>query len=155
MAISKKLEKLLADNKIKYKAVEHRKVFTAFDAAETQHMKVSEVAKAVLLKGKKNLCLAVLPAGHNCDFKALSKLAGDKLSMAKEKDIISKLKVKIGLVPPFGSLFKLPVYLDKKLLKNKKLNLPGGSYTESVILNAKDYVKLEQPVMGNFSVKKA
>ncbi len=154
MAIAKNLEKLLKQNKIKFELVEHRKVFTAFDSAETQDVKLTEVAKAVLLKGKKNLYLAVLPAGNNCDFKALSKLAEDKLSMASEKDITNKLKTKIGLIPPFGSLFKIPVFLDKKLLKNKKINLPAGSYTESVVLSVKDYLKLENPVLGNFSIKK-
>lgn len=134
--------------------VEHRKVFTAMDASATQHIKQSEVAKAVLLKGKKNLYLAVLPAGNNCDFKALSKLAGDKVSMAKEKDITVKLKTKVGLIAPFGSLYKLPVFIDKKLLKNKKLNLPAGSYTESVALATKDYLKLENPIVGNFGIKK-
>jgi len=152
--IAKNLEKLLKLNKIKHEIVEHRKVFTAFDAAETQHEKVSEVAKAVLLKGKKDLYLAVLPAGNNCDFKSLSKLTADKISMAKEKDIETKLKTKVGLIPPFGSLFKLPLYIDKKLLKNKKINLPAGSYTESVIMNVKDYLKLENPIPGNFSIKK-
>lgn len=152
--ISKNLEKLLKQNKLKYEVVEHRKVFTAFDSAETQDIKLTEVAKAVLLKGKKNLYLAVLPAGNNCDFKALSKLTGDKVSMAKEKDINTKLKTKVGLIAPFGSLFKLPMFIDKKLLKNKKINLPAGSYTESVEMNVKDYMKLENPVQGNFSIKK-
>lgn len=152
--IAKQLEKLLKANKIKFEVAEHRKVYTAFDAAETQDIKLTEVAKAVLLKGKKNLYLAVLPAGNNCDFKALGKLASDKLSMAKESDIKTKLKTKIGLIPPFGSLFKLPLFIDKKLLKNKKLNLPAGSYTESVVMNTKDYLKLENPVPGNFAVKK-
>jgi Ala-tRNA(Pro) deacylase len=154
MPISKNLEKLLKQNKVKYEIVEHRKVFTAFDSAETQDVKLTEVAKAVLLKGKKNLYLAVLPAGNNCDFKALSKLTSDKVSMAKEKDINTKLKTKIGLIAPFGSLFKLPMFIDKKLLKNKKINLPAGSYTESVIMNVKDYLKLENPVPGSFAVKK-
>src|SRR3989338_6664880 len=154
MAIPKNLLKLLETNKIKYLAVEHRKVYTAFDSAETQDIKLSEVAKAVLLKGKKNLYLAVLPAGNNCDFKALGRLDGDKLSMAKEKDIVTKLKSKIGLLHPFASLFKLPVFIDKKLLKNKKINLPAGSYTESVIMNVKDYLKLENPIPGSFSIKK-
>lgn len=152
--MNKSLEKLLKTNKIKYELVEHRKVFTAFDSAETQDVKLSEVVKAVLLRGKKNLYLAVLPAGNNCDFKALGKLAQDKLSMAKEKDITTKLKTKIGLIPPFGSLFKLPIFIDKKLLKNKKINLPAGSYTESIVMNLKDYLKLENPVAGNFAIKK-
>jgi Ala-tRNA(Pro) deacylase len=152
--IAKALEKLLKENKVKYEVVGHRKVYTAFDAAETQDLKLTEVVKAVLLKGKKNLYLAVLPAGNNCDFKVLSKLTQDKVSMAKEKDIADKLKTKIGLIAPFGLLYKLPVFIDKKLLKNKKLNLPAGSYTESVVMNTKDYLKLENPVQGNFSVKK-
>lgn len=154
MTIAKNLEKLLKANKTKYQVVEHRKVYTAFDSAETQDLKLTEVAKAVLLKGKKNLYLAVLPAGNNCDFKSLSKLAADKLSMAKEKDINQKLKTKVSLIAPFGSLFQLPVFIDKKLLKNKKINLPAGSYTESVVMNVKDYLKLENPVPGNFAVKK-
>lgn len=152
--IAKNLEKLLKENKIKYEIVEHRKVFTAFDAAATQDINESEVAKAVLLKGKKNLYLAVLPASNNCDFKALSKLTEDKVSIAKEKDISKNINAKIGLIPPFGSLFETPVFLDKKLLKNKKINLPAGSYTESVVISVKDYQKLENPVLGNFSVKK-
>lgn len=154
MAILKKLEKLLSESKIKHKILTHRKVFTAFDATQTQHLKTNEVAKAVLLKGKKNFYMAVLPAGSNCDFKALSKLTQDKVSMAKEKDIAKNLKTKVGLIAPFGSLYKIPVFLDKKLGKNKKLNLPAGSYTESVELSVKDYIKLESPVQGNFSKKK-
>jgi len=154
MPISKSLEKLLKQNKVKYEVVEHRKVFTAFDSAETQDIKLTEVAKAVLLKGKKGLYLAVLPAGNNCDFKSLAKLVEDKISIAKEKDIEKNLKTKVGLIAPFGSLFKLPVFIDKKLLKNKKINLPAGSYTESIVMSVKDYIKLEQPIEGNFSIKK-
>ncbi len=154
MSIPKPLLKLLEANKIKHKILEHKKVFTAYDATQTQHLKAAEVAKAVLLKGKKNLYLAVLPSGSNCDFKALSKLATDKLSMAKEKDIKLKLKTKVGLIAPFGSLYKIPVLLDKKLMKLKKLNLPAGTYTESIELSVKDYVKLESPTLGNFSKKK-
>ncbi len=152
--IAKNVEKLLKQNKIKYEIVEHRKVFTAFDSAETQHLKTNEVAKAVLLKGKKNFYLAVLPAGMNCDFKAISKLATDKLSMAKEKDITKNMNTKVGLIAPFGSLYQLPIYLDKKLVKNKKINIPAGSYTESIIMNVKDYQKLENPILGSFSKKK-
>ncbi len=154
MAIAKNLEKLLKETKTKHKIVEHRKVFTAFDATQTQHLKTSEVAKAVLVKGKKDLYLAVLPAGTNCDFKNLSKLISDKVSMAKEKDIVSKLKTKVGLIAPFGSLYKIPVFLDKKLTKNRKIYLPAGSYTESIELSLKDYIKLESPTLGNFSKKK-
>src|SRR5690348_15655453 len=146
MSIAKNLEKLLKSNKIKYEIVEHRKVFTAYDSAQTQDIEEKSVAKAVLLKGKKNLYLAVLPASNNCDFKAVGQLANDKVSMAKEKDISKNINAKIGLIAPFGSLYEIPMFIDKKLLKNKKINLPAGSYTESVVMSVKDYLKLENPV---------
>lgn len=133
----------------------HKKVYTAFDAAETQHAKLSDVGKAVLVKSKEGLYLAVLPAGQNTDFKKLSKLIGAKVSMAKEREITAKLKTKIGLIAPFGSLYGLPVYLDNKLARAKKLILPAGSYTESVQISSKDYLRLENPILGNFSVKKS
>ena len=154
MAIPKIIEKYLDSKKVKYKHIEHRKVFTAYDSANTQHIKLGEVAKAILLKGKAGFYFGVLPAGHNCDFKAASKLANDKLSMAKEKEITSKLKTKVGLISPFGGAYGIPVILDKKLTKQKKLNLPGGSYTDSIIINTKDYIKSENPAAGNFSIKK-
>jgi len=154
MAILKKLEKLLTETKTRHKILKHRKVFTAFDSTQTQHIKTSDVAKAVLVKGKKGFYMAVLPAGSLCDFKALGKLCADKVSMAKEKDIEKNMKTKVGLLAPFGSLYKIPVFMDKKLAKNKKLNLPAGSYTESVEISTKDYSKLESPTMGSFSKKR-
>ena len=74
--------------------------------------------------------------------------------MAKEKDITTKLKTKVGLIAPFGSLYNLSVFLDNKLKKAKKLILSAGSYTESIQITTKDYLKLENPVTGNFSIKK-
>jgi Ala-tRNA(Pro) deacylase len=58
----KSLEKLLKTNKIKYELMEHRKVYTAWDEAQTQHVNPKEVAKAVVVRLDKNLAIAVLPA---------------------------------------------------------------------------------------------
>jgi Ala-tRNA(Pro) deacylase len=178
-----KLKKLLETSKIKYKLTEHRKVYTAFNAAETQHIKPKEVAKTVLLKlaKKSNLpnydsaefVMVVIPSQKYVDFKKVDKLLFDaqtkhyktlvktepktakpvktKCSMAKEKDITSKLKSKVGLLTPFSSLFSVPVLLDKALSKNKSIILPAGSYTDSITLPVSAYLKLENPLLGNFS----
>ncbi|PJB20198.1 hypothetical protein CO115_01505, partial [Candidatus Falkowbacteria bacterium CG_4_9_14_3_um_filter_36_9] len=44
---SVKLEKYL--NKIKHQILEHKTVYTAFDAASTMHKKLSEIAKSLLV----------------------------------------------------------------------------------------------------------
>ena len=48
--MDKKLEKFLTDNKIKFELHEHKKIFTAHDEAQTQHLKTQEIAKVVLVK---------------------------------------------------------------------------------------------------------
>lgn len=156
-----KLKKLLETNKIKYQIVNHKKVYTAFNEAETQHMKPKEIAKTVLLKAGKEYILVVIPSQKYVDFKKVQKTlvsakggsasGGKKVSMAKESDIAKILKTKIGLIHPFGNLFKLPVFIDRSLLKQKRMVTSAGSYTESIGIKPKDFEKLALPVKGNFS----
>ena len=45
-----KIKKLVEAKKIKYKLLEHRKVYTAFNSAETQHVDSKQIVKVVLAK---------------------------------------------------------------------------------------------------------
>ncbi|GEM_PF-1281010 len=184
-----KIKKYLEKHNVRYEVLEHRKVYTAFTAAETQHLKTNEVVKAVLVKLSKkvgfargadiitsDLLLTAIPSSKQVDFKKIDKFldtmqtqiyknliknppAGgpkmqkpvkSKTSLAKEKDISSKLKIKVGLLSPFP-LYDLPIFLDKKLIKNKFLIISAGSYTQSLKCKTSDYIKLVAPLQGNFS----
>mgnify|MGYP001616091866 CR=1 FL=1 len=60
--------------------------------------------------------------------------------------------VKPGAVPPFGVLWGLPTFIDKRLLKEKKIIINGGNHEESIIIASKDLLKiLPEAVLGNFS----
>lgn len=147
-----KLKKFLDQNKIKYKVEEHKKVYTAFNEAETQHLKPKEVAKTVLVKADKGYALVVVPAQKRVDFNKVKKvLRAKKVSMARESDMAGVLKTKIGLVHPFGNLYKLPTLVDNALLKQKTMMASAGSYTESIEISAKQFAKLVQPTKGSFS----
>ena len=151
----KPLENLLKKTKTKFKLLTHKKVYTAFDEAETQGKKLGEIAKAVLVKVDKGLALVVVPAGKYIDFKGIKKaLKAKKVSIAKELDITKKLKTKIGLLHPFGNLYKIPTLLDRALAKSKKIIAAAGSYTDSVELSVKDFEKIVSPIKGVFSKKK-
>ncbi len=149
--MDKKLEKLLDSNNIKYKIHIHKKVYTAFNQAETQHLKPKEVAKSVLIKTDKLYVLAVVPAAKYVDFAKVKKaLQVKKVSIAKEKDIKKILKTNIGLVHPFGNLYKIPVLLDRSLAKQKTLITSAGSYTESIELKIKDFQKITTATIASF-----
>ncbi|MBI4050279.1 MAG: YbaK/EbsC family protein [Candidatus Doudnabacteria bacterium] len=146
-----KLKKFLDANKIKYKLEEHKKVYTAFNEAETQHLKPKEVAKTVLVKADKGFAIAVVPAQKKVDFNKVKKaLKAKQVSMAREGDMAKILKTKIGLAHPFGNLYKLPTLVDNSLLKQKNIIASAGSYTESIEFKTADFVKLVQSVKGSF-----
>ncbi len=182
-----KIKKLLDSSKIKYKVIEHRKVYTAFTASETQHIKPSTVVKVVFVKLSKpsthlldhskistiDSMLVAVPAGKRIDLKKIAKSVNDDAAksfkliqktnpktkkppfvtakMANEKDIEKKLKTKVGLLHPFSQIFGLPMLFDKKLTKNKKLIVSAGSYTESLEISTKDYLKIMVGIQGSFT----
>lgn len=150
-----KLAKYLDEMHVKYDMLEHKIVYTAHDLAATTKKNISAIAKVVLVKSEKGFALVIVPAGKYVDFKAVQKaLKAKKLSMAKESDIAKYLKTKIGLLHPFGNLYKLPTLIDRGFMKAKKIVAAAGSYTESVEVALRDFEKLAQPIKGVFGKAK-
>lgn len=152
MAVPAKVTKHLDKNNVKYDVVPHKTVFTVYDLAQTTKAKLNTIAKTLLVKADKNYHLVVLPAHKRLNLAAVKKLTQAKaVVLAKEKDMATKFKMKPGAMTPFGSLHKVAVILDKGLLKTEKVLMGAGSFTESLRVKMKDYVKAEQPTTGNIS----
>lgn len=78
-----------------------------------------------------------------------------KVDFAKEPWMKKNVMGKVGATPPFGTIMKLPVFVDGALFKNKDLIVNSGEYTESIKLKTKAFEKLEpELVKGSFSQKK-
>lgn len=84
-------------------------------------------------------------------FKAVKEI--DFAAEAVIKKNIIKVK-KGGTLPPFGGLYKLPTFVDKSLLKIKKLIINGGGFEESLIINGSQIEKIEKIIKGSFSKAK-
>ena len=162
MPALKKLINLLDKKKIKYKLIEHKKVYTTYDTAQTQKVDLKTVAKTLLVKGDNKFALAVIPGNRKLDLVKFKKVLNkyieqigekkiSKLSIAKESQIKRNFTKKTGSLPPFGSLYKRPTFVDKLLLKNKKINLNAGSFTESIEITPIQYKKAEELIEGSFS----
>lgn len=173
----KNLEKLLKDAKAKYEIVKHKTVYTALDKAKTLKVKSKEVAKTLVLKlgsGKTaQYVLASIPADKNFDKEKFKKLYNEWLKkMARAEGRIFKVVKQVdfaeekwikqnifktqagGAVPPFGSLFRIPVFIDKSLLKAKKLVVNAGGFEESIRMLPSQLEKVEKMIKGSFSKKK-
>ncbi len=153
--IHKKLLNYLNKAKVSYKTIKHKTVYTAYDAAQTMKAKLNEVAKTLVVKADKFYVLVVLPASHKLDLGKLKKfLKVKKIEIAKEKVMQTVFKVKPGVITPFGELYKIPVYIDKALLKAKKIIASAGTYEDSVIMTVKNFIKAAKGTVGDFGKKK-
>jgi len=163
MAILKSLQNLLEKNNIKHEIIDHKTVYTAYDNAETQHLKPQEVVKTLVMKiNAKKYALALISANKNLDKKKFLKeinkwlkKEGEKavksIEFAKEVWMKKNVKGKIGATVPFGSLSKMTTFIDRGLLKNKNLIINTGDYKISIKLATKKFLGLEKMIMGSFS----
>jgi|ETNmetMinimDraft_26_1059896.scaffolds.fasta_scaffold46213_2 Ala-tRNA(Pro) deacylase len=154
MAIAKKLENYLIKNNIDYEVVAHRTVYTAYDLALTTKKKLSEIAKTVAIKADQKHVLFVLPASHRLDTKKVKKLLNaKKLTIVKEIDLAKVFKIKSGAVIPFATFHKVPIYVDKNLLKSRVILIRGGSFKESLQVKAKSLIDQGGEALTTFSKK--
>jgi len=161
MAIPKKVLAHLEANNIKFDIVEHKKVFTAYDLAQTLGHKLEKIGKTLLVKVDvpevkkkgKNYFVVVLPASYRVDVKKIEKFLKAKKAEIVSEKMFKKLGIKPGALIPFGSLNKFEVMLDKSLLKAKDVLLNAGSYTESLRMKVKDLHKMENAVVAAIGMK--
>ena len=165
MPIIKKLEKFLKDNKTQYQEVNHRTVYTAHDKAATLRVKEKSIGKTLVIKTDRDLALVLIPGNKNLDKGKLKKVVNDwrkkigqnlvrNIDFASEVLMKNHLKgVKVGAVPPFSKLWKLPVFIDKTLAKEKEIILNSGSYNSSIKIKQKEFKELDF-IQGAFSKSK-
>jgi len=169
MAIPKKLTNFLEKNKIKHEQIEHRVVYTAFDKATTLRVPAKIVGKTLTLKIDKGYALALIPANKNLDKKKFLKVANKwQGSRCLTPDVKHKIKrvdfvtenwmkknikgVKLGAVPPFGNLWKLPTFIDRFLINQSKIIVNGGNWRNSIKISPAVFRKtIPDLIIGSFT----
>src|SRR5690606_19392456 len=96
--------------------------------------------------------MVVLPGDKKANLNAIKKTLHIKdLEMAPKDTVEAYTQVQIGGVPPFGSLFKIPTYVDTSLAENQTIYFNAGDRTRSIAMSYQDYIRSEQPQVGEFA----
>ena len=155
MPISKKILKHLEKNKVSYTIVPHKKVYTAYDLAGTLKEDLKKIAKTLLVKADKSYYLVVVPARYQLDFGKIKKgLKAKKVEIVAEQAMLKILKSGVGAITPFGSLEDIQVLLDKTFFKVKEMIVGAGTFTDSLKIKVKDFLKVEEPLLLSIGVLK-
>lgn len=149
----KKLKEFLDQNQIRYISITHSPAYTAQEIAAMAHIPGKELAKTVMIKLDNTMGMAVLPANHRVDFDMLKELTGAEfILLATENEFKSLFPgCDPGAMPPFGNLYNMPVYVSEALTKDEEIVFNAGSHTELIKMNYKDFEKLVQPKVMEFS----
>jgi Ala-tRNA(Pro) deacylase len=153
MSVFEKILALLEENTVPYKLTEHEAVRTSEEAARIRGVALKTGAKAMIIRGKDDYYLFVLPANKRIDWKRVrAMLHLSSLRFATEEEAENVAHVKMGSVPPFGNILGLPTYFDEGLFENEVVNFNPGSTTHSISMKSADLRTLVSPVVASFAV---
>lgn len=145
---TKMLKDFLETNHVKYHAISHSPGYTAQEVAANAHISGKHLAKVVVIKVGDQLALVVLPANGHVNFAELKELTGrSDIDLARESDFKARFpECEVGAMPPFGNLYKMPVYLSTQL-PHDKIIFNSGSHSELIEMSWQDFINLVKPEM--------
>jgi Ala-tRNA(Pro) deacylase len=133
----------------------HQRAVAAQRLAASVHVSGYRVAKAVLVDIDGERSMAVLPAADIVDEERLATALGaGRVRILHESEFLDLFPgCEIGAEPPFGSLYGLPVVMDRILARaGGSLVFRAGSHEEVLEMTADDFMRLERPRLADFAV---
>jgi Ala-tRNA(Pro) deacylase len=152
MSISGTLNAYLDREHVHYDVLPHPEAFRALTIAQMLHTSEKEMAKVVIVKVDKRFVMTVLPARWNVDLLRLRTVfATHSVRLATEAEITGLFPdCELGAMPPFGNLYRLPVYVDRSLSEDEEIVFQAGTHSDAVRMRYWDFAALVFPVVTEF-----
>ena len=145
--LNKKIRELLKLKGIAFREVEHEPSSDCETSATSRGEDLKIGGKTILFKGKNGFSLFVLSAALSVDSNQVRKiLKSQKLRFATEEELMEKVGVLKGALPPFGrDILPYDLYLDESILENEYIAFNAAFLTQSFILKVSDYLTIVTP----------
>lgn len=153
MPILTRLKEFLDANGVPYEVRSHPEAFTASAVAEAEHVPGKAVAKVVMVRSGRDFLMAVVPAPAKVDLVELRRATGKAdLHLASEDEFAALFpQCEPGAMPPFGNLYRLPVWVDESLGKQREIVFNAGNHRQTVHMTYADFSRLAQPEVRSFA----
>lgn len=153
MKVFQKIRELLDKHKLSYEIKHHPPTRTSEDSAKFRNEQLKIGAKALLVKGKDEFVLCILPADRKLETKSLKKILNSKhLRFATVEELKEMTGLVPGGIPPFGGIFGIRMIVDSKLFEEEWMAFNAGSLEASIKMRTTDYKVLVDPETAEFSV---
>ena len=148
-----RLIRFLDESGAPYEKIPHRRDVQARETAADTHTPPEEFAKTVFVEVDGKYAMAVLPATHFVSERLLGDALGaDHVRLASESQIEELCPdCEVGAAPPFGNLYKLPVYVSPALTKDEKITFNAGSHEHAIRMSYADFERLVKPRVAHMA----
>ena len=153
MKCRERMEKYLRENGVGFEVKIHEQAFTMQEVAAALHVPGNQVAKVVIVCADEHKIMLVLPAPYRMNIDLVRGMVGAKKArLAKEEEFGDLFPdCATGAMPPFGNLYGVPVYVDRSMGEEPDMVFRVGTHRETIKVAYADFVRLAQPVVGDFS----
>jgi Ala-tRNA(Pro) deacylase len=153
MQCREQLEVYLREHQVSFQLQHHAQAFSAQKIAESEHIPGKMVAKTVVVLADNHMIALVLPASYRADLNKIQTALGTReIRLAHEAEFVATFPdCEVGTMPPFGNLYGIPVYVEKRLTEEETIIFPVGTYTDTMSLKYVDFERLVQPKVMTFA----
>jgi len=150
-----KIKEFLNEHDVQYSIVHHEETYTAQETAKLTRIRGKKLAKTIIIRLDGIMSMAVLSATHRIDFDRLRRVTGSsEVELATEDEFEGIFPgCETGAMPPFGNLYGMDVLADKDLVEDENIAFCAGSHKEIIMLTQKDFLRLVNPIVMDFTTK--
>ena len=152
MSIAPSLHAYLNRERVHYDVLPHPAAFRALTVAQMLKTPEKEMAKVVIVKVDTRFVMTVLPASWKVDLHRLRAVFADhQVRLATESEITDLFPdCELGAMPPFGNLYRIPVYVDQSLTEDEEIVFQAGTHSDAIRMRYWDFAALVFPVVAQF-----
>ena len=144
-AVTERLERWLRERGAPFRLLEHAPVFTSEEAARVRGTPIEAGAKALVLQTPEQAVHVVVPGHRRVDNARLRALLGTRtLRFATPEELLLLTGCVPGAVPPFGTLFGLPAFVDQGVTERDEIAFNAGSNSVSIIMRGDDFLRVSE-----------
>ncbi len=149
--VTKKIIELLRSKNIEFDIIKHPPVTTSSEAAGARGSKLSQGAKAIIVRANEQFYHLIISAAVPLDNNKLRKVLGTRrVRFATAEELFELTGCMPGAVPPFGNIFGLPVFMDSALLSEEIVYFNCGSHTISLRMSRSDLQSVTGAQIADF-----
>jgi Ala-tRNA(Pro) deacylase len=121
----------------------HDNAMTAQDLAAVEHVSGYRVAKPVVVKLDGKLAIAVVAAADHVRLGTLEEATATRAELVRETEFGARFEpCEPGAEPPLA-LFGVPIFVDEKLLAERRLLMPAGTHRDAIMLDTHEWLRCE------------